>query len=561
MSLYIIKQQIEKFLSNDEPEVFAIKGAWGVGKTYTWNKFIIESKENKKIALNKYSYVSLFGINTIEALKYSIFENLVSRELIGTEPNLETFRDNATGLLGTKGRKWLSIFKNITFIRNFSHIIDGYLYLSVTKTIICIDDLERVGNGLAIKDVMGLVTQLKEQKDCKVVFLLNDKELDHEHYHRFREKVVDIEMEFLLTPKECAEIAFDPNNRHLTTLATLTEKLNIRNIRVLKKIDRLVKDVQPYLHVYEPEFIEELMHSLVLLTWSNYSASEGAPPLGFIKNIGFNFWGIGEEAIDKDLEGGDRKRWKTLIQEYGYTQTDELDLVLADAVESGFLNQEKFILLAKEKNTALLNEKARGSLRKVWDLYHNSFDNNQEELVFQFMNAFKKNPTHVTLTNLNGIVTLFRGLGEDKKASELIDLFIQAKKGQNEIFNLEKTNFFGDQPDDEIVNKFNAIFQDSLVTENISVVLNRIMPKNGWSPKDESVLAQASTDDYYQVFKAEKGDHLASFVQMCLSFGRFANASPQQQLIANKAIDALKRIANENDLNKMRVRKFGIEIA
>jgi Cdc6-like AAA superfamily ATPase len=40
MSINVIKSQIEKFLATDTPEVIAIKGAWGVGKTYSWKKFV-----------------------------------------------------------------------------------------------------------------------------------------------------------------------------------------------------------------------------------------------------------------------------------------------------------------------------------------------------------------------------------------------------------------------------------------------------------------------------------------------------------------------------------------
>lgn len=36
----------------------AIKGEWGVGKTFSWNKFIKEVGSEKKIRLERYSYVS-----------------------------------------------------------------------------------------------------------------------------------------------------------------------------------------------------------------------------------------------------------------------------------------------------------------------------------------------------------------------------------------------------------------------------------------------------------------------------------------------------------------------
>jgi len=49
-------------------------------------------------------------------------------------------------------------------------------YLTVNRTIICIDDIERRRKNLDLRDVLGLITRLKEQKHCKVWLILNDEE-------------------------------------------------------------------------------------------------------------------------------------------------------------------------------------------------------------------------------------------------------------------------------------------------------------------------------------------------------------------------------------------------
>ncbi|HIB8570988.1 TPA: P-loop NTPase fold protein, partial [Klebsiella pneumoniae] len=65
MSLEFIKEQLSDFISSTEPEVMAIQGEWGIGKTYTWNTFLKDNKD--KVAFNRYSYVSLFGINSLDS--------------------------------------------------------------------------------------------------------------------------------------------------------------------------------------------------------------------------------------------------------------------------------------------------------------------------------------------------------------------------------------------------------------------------------------------------------------------------------------------------------------
>ena len=111
MSVEIIKAQIFKFLSSEQPEVMAIKGEWGVGKTFSWKKFLIEACMDKKVKLERYSYVSLFGISSLDSFKYTIFENVVKRELIGTTASIDTFRDNTTSLIESVGRQSINLFK------------------------------------------------------------------------------------------------------------------------------------------------------------------------------------------------------------------------------------------------------------------------------------------------------------------------------------------------------------------------------------------------------------------------------------------------------------------
>lgn len=559
MTIAVVKKQINAFLAAEKPEVIAIKGAWGVGKTYSWKKFLLAAKQSKAIALTRYSYVSLFGINSLDALKYAIFENVISRDIIGTEASIETFRTNTTTLLESMGRKTLGIFRGASLLKGFTPAIESLSFLSLNKSVICIDDLERRGNGLSIKDVLGLVSHLKEQKECKVVLLLNDKEDGLEEYQKYLEKVIDIELSFAPTANECSQIAFEPICDRTRVLPELTEKLNIRNIRVLKKIERLVMLAQPLLQGYEPEISQQVAHSIVLFSWCYYCNSEGAPHLDFVTNLGFSSWGIGDEngANNDDVE---KKKWKADIGAYGYTQTDELDLILAEAVRSGYFVEDLFQERAAKKNMELLAAKAEGSFSKAWDLYHNSFDNNQSELVDNLYESFLKNARSITPLNLNGTVSLFRELGESEKASTIIDHYISTRKDEQKLFNLAENNFFGDIRDQEIVEKFNQHFQKSVAVEDARTVLARIAGKNGWNQKDEIVLANTTEDEYYNLFKSEKGNHLSQYIRTCLQFGQFGNANAQQKQIANRTIGALKRIAGESELNRRRVKKFGVEV-
>jgi len=113
MSIEIVKKQIAEFLSSSLPEVMAIKGAWGIGKTYTWKKLLLEAKKNKNISLKSYSYISLFGINSLDTFKFSIFLNVINSGLIGTESNFDdnTSKNNIIARIKTLPRKFFGLFK------------------------------------------------------------------------------------------------------------------------------------------------------------------------------------------------------------------------------------------------------------------------------------------------------------------------------------------------------------------------------------------------------------------------------------------------------------------
>ena len=111
MSIKLVKSQIDRFLASDTPEVISIKGRWGIGKTFSWNKFLQEAKDINKITLEKYSYVSLFGINSVDQLKRSVFENIVSKKDIGVEPSIKTLNTNTFAVLKSLGKKSINIFK------------------------------------------------------------------------------------------------------------------------------------------------------------------------------------------------------------------------------------------------------------------------------------------------------------------------------------------------------------------------------------------------------------------------------------------------------------------
>ena len=308
----------------------------------------------------------------------------------------------------------------------------------------------------------------------------------------------------------------------------------------------------------EPETRQQFIFSLTLFALSHYEQSnnKSAPPLDFILNTGYDAWGLGLDENASD----EKKKWRSYLSDYGYQHTDELDLKIADAVIKGYFDDEEIKKHVENQNAQILASKSTNSFSNAWNLFHNTFANNEEELVKTLLNSLIINAKNIAPNNLNGTVSLFRELGRNNEATRAIEEYIAARSHELDIFNLSDGHFFGDKTDFEIVDKFNKQFYQNEKKETAKEVLLRISGQNGWNPKDEVILANTGVDEYYDLFTSEVGDHLHRIVKKCLEFGQFSNADDRQKTTANNARGALNRIGNESNLNKRRVKRYGVNI-
>ncbi|MEZ0148544.1 MAG: P-loop NTPase fold protein [Candidatus Reddybacter sp.] len=556
MTLQVIEDCISSFLSSERAEVLAIRGHWGVGKTFFWNKVLLEkSNVPRAISSDKYAYVSLFGLNNLEALKFAIFENTVSHSLIGKETNLETFSKNVDGISGSLSRRAMNAVFSLKFLKGFSAAMESVAWLSIRKTLICVDDLERKGSDLSLKDTLGLISYLKENRNCKFVLLLNDNEEGLDEYSKYREKVVDIELAFAPSAEECASIAISPTTSGLKILKDLSISLGVSNIRTIHKTKRLVLKIEEIFSGLDDQVLRLALSSTVLYSYCFYrSGNEKIPTLDYVLNIGTALHGFGEKKQVSDQH----KAWNSFLQNYGYTHTDELDKVLAQGVKAGYFDEPLLKKIAFAKNAELLSSRSTQEFSDAWDLYHNTFEDNENDLVAGLSDSLKNNAKNISPLNINGTVVLLKELGHEELASELVDYYISQRSEDSKIFNLSDYAFAGDITDQEIRDKFSEKYSEVESKPSLKEVLKKLSSTNSWSHIDEQVLAETSADEYFEFFTHETGKHLDSYVRAALKFKGFSKGGDQQEIIGNNVEAALLRIAGTSKLNKRRVNKFGI---
>ena len=559
MSIEIIKKQINRFLESENPEVLAIKGDWGVGKTFAWDKFIRESAANNSIALKKYAYISLFGIGSLENLKFSIFEQVIDIKDIETKPSLVTLRKSTERLGKSLGRKSVRLLQGLPYIRDIPIAVESISFLSLSKTIICIDDIERKGENLKIKDVLGLASILKEQKECKVVLILNDESLDEkeeENLSRFREKVIDMELFFSPTAEECADIAIYPTDHFSEKLKELSILLNINNIRVIRKTVSLASKLVGLLDTFEPEVAHQAIHTLILYNHCHLNKdNESIPSYDYVKNIGHKLLGIDDEERTEQ-----QKNWNSFLSSYSYQTTDEFDLEIGKGIERGYFDEEELVKHASILNDRIVANKSEGSFTEAWAKYHDTFEDNEADLVESIHRSFCENAKYISAINLNGSVKLLRDLDRNDLANDIIDIYIATHNENPKVFDINSYPFSGDITDSDIIRRFSEEYDKHSDQRTLEQVIESLVGKNGWNRADIDILKTATTDDFYRVFTQQRGKHLGSWIEVCLQFKRIRNAGDEEKAISTRATEALARIGQQSRLNARRVSKFGVDI-
>lgn len=578
VSLELTKQELAKFISNPIPEVMSLRGHWGSGKTWTWVNVLEANKKN--ISLSKYSYVSLFGINDINELKETIFRSTINRSEIGGKPSLKTFSNNIKnilcpeveyeekGIVAWIAYQWkhrikplypkvikiLHISKRIPYLDKYiekfltSNAMTSLSYLAVKDILICIDDMERIGEKLNLQDVFGLVTQLKEQRGCKIVLIFNDEKLNknEEIFRTFREKVIDTDIKLLITPFECIKIVFGNCETIESKLVECCNHFSIDNIRVIQRIKKLYDLLKNQLKEFDYAVLEESIYALIPLVWAYYS--QGKDVYEHVKNIQNKEINLSSApAIGQDI--------KYLLNTYTYWRNHQLNSVLLFGVEHGFFIKDKLISAAKLVEERIIVDRKEKEFWEVWGPYHASFNDNEKEVVTSLHGYYIKHKTTLPLRYLDSILVCFREINQVQLTKELMDDFFETRN-HDEILQ-EANNGFGNfgLTDEPLINKIKSLkFKNRNNKLSIGGILIRAIKENSYNNDDLNLLSEATDEDYYLFFKSiNDADMRNKICREAAKFGHIRTDDERYKKVYSAVKEALSRIANESPLNKARV--------
>lgn len=556
---------MNRFLADEKPGILAIKGEWGVGKTYSWNRYI-KNYEPKR-GQNAYAYVSLFGLKSVSELRHAI----VAKH--------QPFNSGAKGLGQKSIREISNYIGNLKYgpIKNtefFSDLIQDKL---LNKFIVCIDDLERKEKTITTSSLLGFISSLREERDCYVVMLYNESELGKddeksETIKEYREKVFDREIVFDPSVEECASIiferGFEPYLIDGQTNASpdiifgsdgrgilrILEDGNVKNIRVIRKL----KDALDY---FTPEIKEKYP------TFWPYFVSQTAKLLSlyYMHGEDFDLNGLVNESAWVDVlndGNGDAEEMESYekrapIRKIGYTP-EESDQILVEYLTNGYVNWSTYGDALEKWEKQHTASQSSSAATKVHSMLWSNFQANQEEFTCALQKLLKSHHSTISLQTFHRSIELLNELDEsfnDTEHQKALDKDIQAFVEQNAEFDLTSMDFYG-YPE-PLVKRILTAAKKSVSNVGISESIERLSNSGGWNPSDLGYLSEKSSQDFYNWLKTCSTFGLLGQIKVFLS--RFHNSDHGSQ-VAAELVSALHKIALRSKLDEIRVyQTIGLE--
>ncbi|KAB5618669.1 hypothetical protein F7234_23080 [Pseudomonas putida] len=559
-----IKEVLTSFSTESNDRAVIFKGAWGTGKTHLWKQVVLAKRDS--FHKRNYSYVSLFGLNSLRDLKQALFENKVARENAHIAPNESTLSENIKDL-GSRSAGWFrkssSWLKELSAfgVKGFGPAVEALQFLRVTDTLIVLDDFERKGSGLQDKEILGLISLLTENKNCRVLMLLHATDLSAE-YFSYHEKVFNYEIQFNPTPEDAAEIAFATPTKNQAILKDNCVKLEIKNIRLLNKIKYYADLMAAPLEKANKAIVNQAYHTLPLAIIAIYGGNDAKVDIKYIlEGDEFSSYLPGSEPSPEESAKIKLNQEKSeYLRSYGFTKTDEFDAAIIKFIECGYVEHEKLNSMIKSIEEKIVHEQQIYKLREAWNFYHSSFSTNESLIVAGFKGAISSALYGFSIHELDSVAELLTELGEAPYIKSVIDEYIaqhipkQSLVEKEDVFQWPRTPYFSD--------KLNMFFNSLDETKPFKELLVDAYKSSSGVQKRNVLeqLAKASDSEYIAFLTSYEGYELNHIVRMLLKCGQVSTSDDiRQQMYEEvfvKTYRALLKLAAESRINQTRMSQF-----
>lgn len=565
MTLDKMEESLYKYLIKEKDEtVLSISGEWGIGKTYFWKNIFLDKYKNE-LKEKKIAYISLFGSDSLNAIRTSI--------LLQSSPSkkkMNWFNEKVTEpFKNLKSSMKIDDEVSMSFgLNSISSLLSLLTSGDFKNVIVCFDDFERMSSKISFKDILGLISELKEQKKCKVVMILNEKELDKlssvedekysELFNLYKEKIIDLDLFFDPTIDETfnKKIRESIDKFDIELIKSIFESYNIKNIRVIKQI---ILELNKFSYIldyhYDNKVLTEFLFSLIGVFIAK--TQFGWPPDKYLeKKSKFDPLKMTDEEFNKIFDNGIQNNFFTNID-------DTVEKIILDYIKNNKLNKDYLKEVLDDKNGSIvrydLNEKIQNfhytllvdfkyTIEKCTNDIYEVFQEHSEDLhnilaldnFHYFINFLKQNGKVIEDNFIDNIIKRYIDkLILQEKSISIHESYKQDFIKENYPYLIK---YWNDTKQDELI--------DNTSLETIDALLNKTI--SGWGNKDEYVLNNLKEEIYLEYIESS-----STFTKSIINFiSSKRNDKDHFQNAIKNIKKALKNLQERNKDYKFKVDKI-----
>lgn len=543
----ILKQQLNQILKNSTEKdgvVVSLQGSWGIGKTFFWMDFAAHTWNE-----NQHVYISLFGKHKLDDIKKQIVLKVYDANKIA---NFIEKNPIIGKIIETKWGVDASMVANAFTKETFEGVV------------LCFDDFERISPNLSITEVLGFISELKEQHKCKIVLINNNDSLK-EHDEINHSKTIETDK--------------DGNSKELH----ITTKTNNQGI-----FDKFSEKIIDYRLYYQPHCNDNLRlvidESLAFVEWrlveellSQVSDANKQSNIRLMKQF-VSKLKLFEEVLTKDINERisnsivqalfkavfDIQKFET--DKFSFTNISSLKPYIDSAIKKHYIEKESFINelqkldaeLAKNSTNLQIYDEVKEKYNSF--LYELKYDDKTfaNEFYTLFETHKKEIVKIVSVGSFKWYIELMCRVDEEN-SKKYKSFYVEAMKRYIDTMDVNSASvpsFVVEEDikllsENEELRKYYDNKKNDPVTNSVSDINTAIAtmqkPKkeNGWHPVDEEKLSSISIAQHKEWMIESK-----EYLQTCFDFARwvngFAGNKPFEGTCQN-ILDAIKQLAKHDE--------------
>ncbi|WP_290972417.1 hypothetical protein [Hydrogenophaga sp.] len=557
MTLEVVQVRLDKLIATETPKVAMLTGDWGSGKTYQWKQALNRAAKNG--VRPRYAYVSLFGLTSLAEVRKRIAEEVISAVRLPDRSTVgEVVEREAIGL---KPMQIIKLLPVIPYLGKLESLAQELSFAAVRNAVICIDDLERAPSSLRNADVLGLASFLKEERNCRVLLISNQKKLSgvaKDELATYLEKVVDETVDFAPTPEEACVVALGVAPAEVGRI--LTERLvrlGVSNIRVIGRLGTHAEDLAKIVRGLHPNVLSDLVNTLALFGVAHFIPQNDFPTTEYLLGYGTADWEkyFNKEKREEEQTEQEKREagWDKVIASYGYETTSPLDREIYAGITSGFFRDDAIRSLSEELSQQI---EAGGRTEAFNDAIHRFWwgVDDSRAAFGQLLDTTNAALGLISASELHSVYEVLLELEGIDAATKLLNQFIAANHDRRGALTPSKD--FGEKYDATFTAALDAEVARHKEPVDLEKTLDSIEFNRGWNPKDLTKIAEANFDAIVPLLTGAKDNRLfAHRLTTLLKFGERGETAEEKN-VREKTIAWLKEFAATDPISDLRVRRF-----